>query len=174
VTGIAREHESDFHILDDPDVLTRFGRALEESAIERLAVDQRPLPSSHRARPHIERASLTADARLHIRLLDQKRRALEKTRDTAQRKLDAAERELDHCSPLRRRHRDQLRGEIDRRRRAIAVAESRLAEVVGSLHAARRQFATVEHAPERPPSRSTSDGSRTALTRDAPALVLER
>src|SRR5204862_276387 len=41
ITGTAREHESDFHVLDDPDPLTRFGRALEESAIELLAVDQR-------------------------------------------------------------------------------------------------------------------------------------
>src|SRR5919197_1876830 len=59
VTGTPREHESDFHILDDRDPLTRFGRALEESAIELLAVDQRPLPSGprHEARPEIERPS---------------------------------------------------------------------------------------------------------------------
>jgi len=65
VTGNAREYESDFHILDDPDPLTRFGRALEESAIELLAVDQRPLPTGprHEARPQIERTQLTPEAR---------------------------------------------------------------------------------------------------------------
>src|SRR6266511_2147630 len=45
VTGTPREHESHFHDLDDRDPLARFGRALEESAVEELAVDQRPLPS---------------------------------------------------------------------------------------------------------------------------------
>ena len=57
VTGNPREQESHFHDLDDRDPLTRFGRALEESAVERLAVDQRPLPSGprHAARPEIER-----------------------------------------------------------------------------------------------------------------------
>ena len=57
VTGNPREHESHFHDLDDRDPLARFGRALEESAIEELAVDQRPLPSGpkHDARPEIER-----------------------------------------------------------------------------------------------------------------------
>lgn len=48
VTGTPREHESHFHELDDRDPLTRFGRAIEESAIERLAVDQRPLSSGPR------------------------------------------------------------------------------------------------------------------------------
>ena len=49
VTGNPREQESHFHDLDDRDPLTRFGRALEESAVERLAVDQRPLPSGPEA-----------------------------------------------------------------------------------------------------------------------------
>ena len=58
VTGNPREHESHFHDLDDRDPLARFGRALEESAVEELAVDQRPLPSGprHDARPEIERS----------------------------------------------------------------------------------------------------------------------
>ena len=90
VTGTPREHESDFHVLDDRDPLTRFGRALEESAVELLAVDQRPLPSGprHEARPEIERSALTPEEQLQLRLLEQKRRALAKTRDAAERKLD--------------------------------------------------------------------------------------
>ena len=62
VTGTPREHESHFHDLDDRDPLARFGRALEESAVEELAVDQHPLPSGprHDARPEIERSDLSA------------------------------------------------------------------------------------------------------------------
>jgi hypothetical protein len=174
VTGIAREHESDFHILDDPDALTRFGRALEESSIERLALDQRALPSSYRARPHIERTALTPEARLHLRLLEQRRRALEKTRDTAQRRLGAAQRELERRSLLRRRHRDQLRAEIERQRSAVGVADSRLTEAVASLQDARHQLSAVDHAPRPPVSRSRADVSRSTQSREAPALVLER
>ena len=93
VTGTPREHESHFHDLDDRDPLARFGRALEESAVEELAVDQHPLPSGprHDARPEIERSELSADERTRRRLLEQKRRALAKTRETAERKLATAE-----------------------------------------------------------------------------------
>jgi hypothetical protein len=49
VTGTRRERESQFHELDDRDPLARMVQALEESAIERLAVDQRPLPSGRGA-----------------------------------------------------------------------------------------------------------------------------
>src|SRR5881397_666849 len=82
VTGAPREHESHFHDLDDRDPLARFGRALEESAIEDLAVDQRPLPSGprHEARPEIERPDATPEQRMRRRLLEQKQRALSKTR----------------------------------------------------------------------------------------------
>ena len=57
VTGTVPERESHFHDLDDRDPVTRLGQALEESAIERLAVDQRPLPSGplHDTRAEIER-----------------------------------------------------------------------------------------------------------------------
>ena len=117
-------------ILDDRDPLTRFGRALEESAIELLAVDQRPLPSGprHEARPQIERTALTPEEQLHLRLLEQKRRALAKTRDTAERKLATAQRELGRCSPLRRRRRDELRADIELQRSASRLADERLAE----------------------------------------------
>ena len=95
VTGTPREHESHFHDLDDRDPLARFGRALEESAVEELAVDQRPLPSGprHDARPEIERSELSRRSERR-RLLEQKQRALSKTRGAAERKLEAAERRL--------------------------------------------------------------------------------
>jgi len=176
VSGTPREHDSDFHILDDQNPLTRFGRALEESAIELLAVDQRPLPSGpkHQTRPEIERTSLTPEARMHLRLLDRKRRALEKTRDTAERRLETAERELNRCSPIRRHRRDQLRAEIELQRHAIEVADTRLAETVTSLDNARHPLGNVDRAPERPPNPTRDEITRSAQTREAPALVLER
>ena len=139
VTGTPREHESHFHDLDDRDPLARFGRALEESAIEELAVDQHPLPSGprHEARPEIERSDLTADERMRRRLLEQKQRALAKTLETAERKLDRAELDLTRCGPLRRRVRNELRTEIDLQRRAIALTHEQLAETSAQIEEAR-------------------------------------
>jgi len=155
VTGNPREQESHFHDLDDRDPLTRFGRALEESAVERLAVDQRPLPFGprHAARPEIERTTPSADDQLHLRLLEQKRRALVKTRDVAERKLETAERELARCSPVRRRHRDELRTEIELHRHAIDLTDERLAEAT-TLKPAKLEMRKADRTPdlgERPP-----------------------
>ncbi len=173
VSGVARERESDFHLLDDPDALARFGRALEESAVERLALDQRALPSSYRARPHIERTPLTPEARLHLRLLEHTQRALEMTRATAERKLDAAERKLARTNPLRRRQPDRLQAEIDRQQKAIDLANERLAETATSLDQAKRQFRGDDRVVERQPI-SRRDETRSARAREAPSLVLER
>ena len=134
VTGNPREHESHFHDLDDRDPLARFGRALEESAVEELAVDQRPLPSGpkHDARPEIERSSLSPEQQMHRRLLEQKRRALLKTREAAEQKLEAAERKLAGRGVFRLRARNELRTEIDLQRRAVDLADERLAETAGA------------------------------------------
>jgi conjugative relaxase-like TrwC/TraI family protein len=173
VTGTPREHESHFHELDDRDPLTRFGRALEESAIELLALDQRPLPSGprHEARPEVERHQPSPDERLHLRLLEQKRRALTKTRDIAERNLATAERELDRCSPLRRRHREQLRAQVDLHRHTLTVTHERLAEVAASLEESRFQFREVDGALR---DRRLDDVPRGARTREPRALTLER
>jgi len=111
---------------------------------------------------------------MHLRLLDRKRRALEKTRDTAERRLETAERELNRCSPIRRHRRDQLRAEIELQRHAIEVADTRLAETVTSLDNARHPLGNVDRAPDRPPNRTRDEITRSAQTREAPALVLER
>ena len=74
VTGEPRERESHFHDLDDRDDVTVLAQALEESAVERLAVDQRPLPRAptrdarrdrpvDRTRPHTPPADRAAAAR---------------------------------------------------------------------------------------------------------------
>ncbi len=85
VTGTPREHESHFHDLDDRDPLARFGRALEESAIEELAVDQhRSVGATTRGAPGDRtRADLTPEERTRRRLLEQKQRALTKTSEAA-------------------------------------------------------------------------------------------
>jgi conjugative relaxase-like TrwC/TraI family protein len=146
VTGTPREHESHFHDLDDRDPLARFGRALEESAVEELAVDQHPLPSGpkHDARPQIERETLTPDERVQRRVLEQKQRALSKTRDVVEEKLESAERKLAKCGQLHLRMRDDLRSEIDLRRRAIEVVDEQLLETEALLQRTRGA------APERP------------------------
>src|SRR6266545_2498513 len=176
VTGTPREHESDFHVLDDRDPLTRFGRALEESAIELLAVDQRPLPSGprHETRPEIERSALTPEEQLQLRLLEQKRVALVKTRDAAERKLVTAQRELGRYSPLRRRRRESLCVDVELQRHAIALADERLAEAISSLESARLQFRTVDRGSERVPDRMDAEMPRGERTREPRALVLER
>ena len=135
VTGTPREHESHFHDLDDRDPLARFGRALEESAVEELAVDQKPLPSGprHDARPEIERTHLSPEGLLQRRLLEQKKLALTKTRDGAQRRLEDAERRLERSGTFRRRERAELRAELELQRHAIALANQQLVETIESI-----------------------------------------
>jgi conjugative relaxase-like TrwC/TraI family protein len=135
VTGNPRERDSHFHDLDDRDPLTRFGRALEESAVESLAVDQRPLPSGprHEARPEIERSSPNADEQMRTRLLERKRSALSRTREVAERRLELAGYKLERCGPFRRRDREEMRAEMDLQRRAIAMADERLIETAALL-----------------------------------------
>jgi hypothetical protein len=64
------------HELDDRDPVGRMAQALEESAIERLAVDQRPLPGPrHRTRAEIDRPTTSDGDRTRLRLLEQQRLA---------------------------------------------------------------------------------------------------
>lgn len=173
ITGTPREHESDFHILDDRDPLTRFGRALEESAIELLAIDQRPLPIGprHEARPLIERASPSDAQRTRLRLLEQQRLAVSKAHADAERKLEAAERELSrHRLLIRGRRRDALRSEIALRQAAIRMADKKLVQLEQEYARARSPLRTRDLASDerplfreralerRPPTRECSLG----------------
>jgi hypothetical protein len=161
VTGTPREHESHFPDLDDRDPLARFGRALEESAIEELAVDQHPLASGplHDARPEIERLEMTPDERVQRRLLDQKQRALTKSCEVAERKLELAEKDLARCGPLRRRARGELRATIELEQRSMELNRKQLAETNAEIEALRITFRTRDDKPttrihDRPRSRS--------------------
>jgi hypothetical protein len=135
VTGTPHEHESHFHDVDQNDPLTRFGRALEESAVELLAVDQRPLPSGprHKARPAIEYASPTPDDGTRRRLLERQRRALETTRHIAWRRLETAEQKLARCGRFQRRTRDRLRAEIELYHCSIQQTDTQLSETRAAL-----------------------------------------
>jgi hypothetical protein len=148
VTATPRERESHFHDLDDRDPVTRLGQALEESAIERLAVDQRPLPSGplHDSRPEIEQFNPTAELRERLRLLEHERLAMTKARRRAELSLKDAERRLDRAGHLRRqRHADRLLAEMASSRAAVRVADERLTalarEMQGVRSAARRPAA---------------------------------
>jgi hypothetical protein len=147
VTATPRERESHFHDLDDRDPVTRLGQALEESAIERLAIDQRPLPSGplHDARAEIEQFIPTEEIRARFRQLEQERLALTKERRRAELSLRDAERGLDRLGVLRRgRRRDQLSKEITFSRDVIRQANERLTTLTGEqqgLRSARRPLA---------------------------------
>jgi hypothetical protein len=144
VTGTARERESHFHDIDERDPLERFGRALEESAGEELAIHQRPLTSGprHDARPEIERPELTRAEATQRRLLEHKRRALSATHDRAEKRLEEAERALAGCGALRRHRRDSLRAEVELERSAIRELDRQLAETTEAVNQVRRASLT--------------------------------
>jgi conjugative relaxase-like TrwC/TraI family protein len=167
VNGTPREHESHFDDLDDRDPLTRFGRALEESAVEELAVDQHPLPSGprHDARPEIERQELTPQQRMERRLIEQEQRALTKTRDSAAKRLRIAQRDLAQCGKLRRGRRERLQCEINLQASAIAALDERLLEAAASIQRTRMSSARADHPELRGRSASERREIRLGLER---------
>jgi conjugative relaxase-like TrwC/TraI family protein len=148
VTGVPRERESHFHDLDDRDPITRLGQALEESAIERLAVDQRPLPSGplHDTRAEIEQFNPTAELRARLRLLEQQRLAITRARQRAERTLQDAENRLDRLGPFRGGRRRQLLGDVARSRTAVRMADERLTELAEQA----RELRTAPPGPRAP------------------------
>ena len=149
VTGEPRERESHFHDLDDRDHVTVLAQALEESAIERLAVDQRPLPTGprHETRAEIDRP--TERDRTRLRLIEQQRLVLAKTRSQAKTRLTDAERELRNLGPVgRRRRAPQLRAEIAFQERSLRMVDEKLIE--------------LDRIPPNPPLSRASDELATA------------
>lgn len=147
VTGSVRERESHFEDLDDRSPVTRFAQALEESAIERLGVDQRPLPSGpkHQTRVEIERPQFTDAERMRVRLIEQARLATTKARMAAERRLEEAERDLSRAGPIARaRRREGLRSEIALQRAAVRLADEKLVELDQQARELRRKALTAE------------------------------
>src|SRR5262249_42442913 len=93
VTATVVERETHAPEADERSPLTRFAQALEESSIERLALDQRPLPTGpkHETRPEIHRPIPAGDLRAQLRLLEHERVAVARARAEAERKLQQAE-----------------------------------------------------------------------------------
>ena len=148
VTGEPRERESHFHDLDDRDHVTVLAQALEESAIERLAVDQRPLPTGprHETRAEIERPN--ERDRRRLRLIEQQRLVLAKTRRRAEMRLAELKSELAGLGPLGgRRRAAQLRSEIALQERALQMAGEKLVELDCNSARSSQSLASCEIAP---------------------------
>jgi conjugative relaxase-like TrwC/TraI family protein len=141
VTGTVHDRESHAADLDDRDPVTRFARALEESAIELLAVDQRPLPSGprHDTRAAIDRHQPTRELGGRVRLIEHERLATQKARELAERRLAEAEAKLPGASPfLRRRRGDELRADVASQKTAIRVVDRKLSELENEAARLRR------------------------------------
>ena len=81
---------------------------------------------------------------------------------------------LERCGPLWRRRREALVTEIDLQRRAIAMTNDRLSDVMSSLEDLRRQTRGTDREPERISNRVVPKLSR-AVREDQPiAIRLER
>jgi conjugative relaxase-like TrwC/TraI family protein len=142
ITATPRERESHFHDLDDRDPVTRLGQALEESEIERLAVDQRPLPSGplHDTRAEIERREPSAELRMRLRSLQQERLAITKARQQAERTLDNADSGLARLGLVgRRRRRNQLLADVSASRATLRLADQRLTTLSAEIRDLRTQ-----------------------------------
>jgi hypothetical protein len=80
VTDPIPERESHAHHIERPDPLTRFAQALEQSRVERLAVDQQPQVDGrrHATRPEIVKRTLSDRERHALRAVEHQRLATEK------------------------------------------------------------------------------------------------
>ena len=137
-----------------------------------IAIEQRPLPSGprHDARPEIARSEFTPEEQMRHRLLEQKRRALSKTRAAAERRLETAEQKLAQCGAFRRRSRDELRAQIELERRALALVNQQFGETDALLEKSR----LMSRAQERITHRRPREHDPLAVRRDPPARTLER
>jgi hypothetical protein len=136
VTTTPRERESHFHDLDDRDPVTRLGQSLEESAIERLAVDQQPLPTGplHDTRAEIEQPKPNRGLQEQLRHVEQHRLAITKARYQAERALHEAERQLGRSGLLHRgRTKQRLVEDVARCGAAVRIADELLAGLVTEL-----------------------------------------
>lgn len=131
ITETPEERESQFHEYDDRNPVARMAQALEESGIERLAVDQRPLPSGprHETRAEIERAQPDRGDRERLRLIERQRLALLKTKQHGESKLRECEQRLAHLGLRSRRRRQEVAAEIALHQTTVRMADEKLTEL---------------------------------------------
>jgi conjugative relaxase-like TrwC/TraI family protein len=151
VTGNPVERESHFHELDDRDPVTRLASALEESAVERLAVDQRPQDNGprHATRAEIDRAKPSGSSARQLRSIEQQRLVLRKSQKDAEDGLLTVEARIAALGILSRRRGEALKLEAQRLRTGIRLANDGLAE----LDKQAVRFRERAEAPRRPAPR---------------------
>ncbi len=131
VTANVVDRESHFHELDGHDPVTRLAGALEESAVERLAIDQRPHESGprHAMRAEIDRATRSARTSGQLRLIEQERLALRRTRDEAVRRLNEINDRISRSRFRGRKSGLDLQRQAQELKTAARVASERLDEL---------------------------------------------
>ena len=155
VTADPRERESHAPEPDDRDPAARLAQTLEESALERLALDQQPMPSGpkHATRAEIERHAPTRTEQARFRLIQQQQLVVTKLRDLAERKLHDAEQALRQAGHLQRRRKNEIRTEIARALVTIRTADEKLAELTTLTRAHRQANPSRHQAPVLPAAR---------------------
>ncbi len=156
ITATERERESHAHDFDDRDSSSRLAQTLEESAVERLAVDQGPLPSGpkHDTRAEIERPKQSRRDQTRHRLIQQQQLTVTRLRAEAEQKISQAENQLRSAGRLhQRRRKDELRADIARARATIRTADEKLAVLTTQTHG-RPQDALANLARAGSPDRS--------------------
>jgi conjugative relaxase-like TrwC/TraI family protein len=131
VTANVVDRESHFHELDDRDPVTRLAGALEESAVERLAVDQRPHESGprHAMRAEIDHATRSVRTSRQLRLIEQERLVLRRTRDEAVRRLNEIDDRISRSRFRGRKSGLDLQRQAQELKTAARVASERLDEL---------------------------------------------
>jgi conjugative relaxase-like TrwC/TraI family protein len=176
VTEPVGEEESHFHELDDRDPLTRLAQALEESAQERLASEQRPPPAGpvRASRPVIARRTPEerelASACDRLRRLESVEAQTKEAKARSEQRLAAATERLAGLGWRgRRREGERLRREAAREQSALRLAEEKLASLERERGRARRRLARAQEAAPRPPRERAR-----AVERPAPERAPER
>jgi hypothetical protein len=149
VTGNPVERESHFHELDDRDPVARLASALEESAVERLAVDQRPHDKGprHATRAEIDRANTDGSSSRQLRLIDQQRLVLRRSQEGAEDDLLKVEAAIAARGPLARRRSETLKIEAKRLGTVIRLANDGLAELDSRAARLRERAAEAPRPP---------------------------
>ena len=131
VTANKFERESDFHEYDDRDPVGRLASALEESAVERLAVDQRPHAAGprHSMRAEIDRAAPSARTSAQLRLIEQEQLVLRRTHDEAVQRLSEIEDRVSRPRFRGRKNTREPQPAVQGLRTAVRVAAERLEEL---------------------------------------------
>jgi conjugative relaxase-like TrwC/TraI family protein len=160
VTANTFGHESDFHEHDGRDPVAQLASALEESAVERLAVDQRPHDSGprHAFRAEINRAAPSVRTSRQWRMIEQERLVLQRTHKEVVQLLSEIEGRASRSRLRGRKTARELQGRAQELRTAARVATERLEELERRTVRLRSRSALQPVAPTRSPERSQSFG----------------